>query len=113
MARTMSVAKDLPALAGGTQPGRFDDRVPEVVVVLSGDLATTQAHSQAHRVFPVAVVPFDALLHGHATGESSRGRREDHHEPVTQVLHLGATDLGNGLAQDREVPTADLVSSIG
>ena len=56
-----------------------------------------------------AVVLFDALLHGHCARQCGRGRGEHHHEPVTEVLHLGAAGLGDGLAQDREVAPADLV----
>ena len=68
---------------------------------------------QAHRVLPAPVVPFDALLHGHRAGQGGRGRGEDHHQPVTEVLHLGASRLGDGLAQDREVPPADLFGGLG
>ena len=59
--------QDLAALARRTEPGRLDDRVPEVVVVLPADLAPAQPDPQAHRVLTAAVVPFDALLHGHGT----------------------------------------------
>jgi hypothetical protein len=48
--------QDLPALAGGPQPSQFDDRLPEVVVVLCGHFPSTQSDSQAHRVLPVVVV---------------------------------------------------------
>ena len=105
--------QDLPALAGGTEPGRLDHRVPEVVVVLSGYFPTAEAHAQAHRVLTVPIVPFDALLHGHPTGQGGGGRPEDHHEAVAQVLDLGTAGLGDGLTQDREVSPADLVGDIG
>ena len=72
-----------------------------------------QSDPQSHRVLPAPVVPFDALLHGHGTGQGGRRRAEDHHEPVAEVLHLGATGLGDGLAQDREVLPADLVGGLG
>ena len=49
--------QDLAALAGGAEPGRLDDRVAEVVVVLSADLAAAQPDPQAHRVVTAAVVP--------------------------------------------------------
>ena len=42
--------ENLPGLTGSTEPGRFYDRVPEVVVVLSGDFSTTETHPQAHGV---------------------------------------------------------------
>ena len=64
-------------------------------------------------MLPFAVVPFHALLHRHGTGQRGRRRGEHHHEPVTQVLDLGATRFGDGLAQDREVPPADLVCGLG
>ena len=76
-------------LAAGTEPGRLDDRVPEVVAVLPGDLAPLSPPA-APPSARGAVVLFDALLHGDPAGQGGRGRGEDHHEPVTQVLHLGA-----------------------
>ena len=105
--------QDLSALAYGTQACCFNDRVPEAIVVLSGHFPTAEAHPQAHGVFSIPVVPFDALLHGHRTGQGGGRRSEHHHEPVSEVLHLGATGLGDRLAQDREVPSADLFSGVG
>ena len=106
-------SQDLPAVAGGTQPSCLDDRVPEVVVVLPADLARAQTHPQAHRMLSLPVVPLDALLHRHGTAQRGRGRAEHHHEPVAEVLHLGATGLRHGLAEDREVSPADLVCDLG
>ena len=37
---------------------------------------------------------------------------EHHHEPVTQVLHLGPTRLCDRLSQDREVAATHLVGHI-
>jgi len=105
--------QDLPALAGGTEPGRFNHRVPEVVVVLSTDFTAAQSDPQAHRLLTAPVGAFDALLHGHATRQGSRGRAENHHESVTQVLYLGAPGFGDGLAQDGEVSPADIVGGVG
>ncbi len=48
-----------------------------------------------------------------AARQGGRGRGEHHHEPVTEVLHLGATGFGDRLAQDREVIPADLVGRLG
>ena len=61
----------------------------------------------------VSIVPFDTLLHRHPTGQGSRGRTKDNHEAVTQVLNLGATGLGDGLTQDREVSSADVIGGVG
>ena len=109
----MSVARTCPLSHRAHSAGRLDDRVPEVVVVLLADLAPAQSDPQAHRVLTVPVVPFDALLHGHRARQGGRRRAEHHHEPVTEVLHLGATRFGDRLAQDREVTTADLVGGLG
>ena len=105
--------QDLPALAGGTQPGRLDDRVPEVVVVLSGDLPAAQAHPQTHRVLPVAVVPFDALLHGHGAARAAEAEPKTTMSPSPRFFTSVPPGLGDGLAQDREVLPADLVGGLG
>ena len=106
-------SQDLPALTEGAQPGRFDDRVTEVVVVLPTDLAPAQPHPQPHRPLTHPVVTVDALLHGHRARQRRRRGAEHHHQPVTQVLHLGAARLGNRLTQDREVPATQLIRDIG
>ena len=111
MARTTSAARICP-LSQGAESGRLDHRIPEVVIVLPGDLAAAQPDPQADRFLAATVVPFDALLHGHRAGQGGRGRGEDHHEPVAQVLDLGAAGLGDGLAEDREVAPADLVGRV-
>ena len=105
--------QDLPALAAGTEPGRLDDRVAEVVVVLATDLAAAQPDPQTDRLLAAPVVAFDALLHRHRARQRRRRRREHDHEPVTQVLHLGAARLGDRLTQDREMPAAQLVRGVG
>ena len=105
--------QDLPALTAGAQPGRLDDRVAEVVVVLSTDLAPAQPDPQTHRVLTPPVVAFDALLHGHRARQRRRRGAEHDHEPVTQVLHLGAARLGDRLTQDREMPATQLVRGVG
>ena len=105
--------QNLPALAGGTESSRLDDRVAEVVAVLSTDFASAQPDPKAHRVLPATVVPFDALLHDHPARQGGRGRGEHHHEPITQILHLGATCFGDRLAQDREMISANLVGRFG
>src|ERR1700674_1430303 len=106
-------SQDLPALARGTKPGRLDDRIPEVVAVLSTHLTAAEADPHAHRVLTVTVVPFDALLHSHGTRHGRRRRREDHHEPVTKALYFDAAGLGEGSTQDRDVRLAKLVGSLG
>ena len=105
--------KDLSALATGTQPCRFDHRVAEVVVVFSTDLTDTQPDPQPHLLFTVPVVPFDALLHRHRARQRGRRGTEHHHEPVTQVLYLGAARLRERLTQNRDMLAADLVSGFG
>ena len=105
--------ENLPSLAGRTETSRLHDRVSEVVVVFSADFAPAQAYSQTHGMVSMTVAPFHALLHGHATRESGGSRGEDHHEPVAQVLDLGAPCLGDGLTQDREVFPTDLVRGLG
>ena len=57
--------EDLPTLAGGTEPGGFDHRFTEVVVLVSIDLAPAQPDADPHSVLTPSVVSFDALLHGH------------------------------------------------
>lgn len=81
--------QNLSTLTGGTEPGCFDDGVPGIVVIFSGNLATAEAHPQADRVLPVPVVSLDDLLHGHGTRQGGRGRGEGHHEPVAEVFHFG------------------------
>ena len=105
--------QDLPALTAGAEPGRFDDRVAEVVVVLSTDLAPAQPHPQPHRVLTPPVVAFDALLHRHRARQRRRRGAEHDHEPVTQVLHLGAARLGDRLTQDRKMPAPQFVRAVG
>ena len=105
--------QDLSALANGAQARCFNNRVPEAIVVVSGHFPTAEAHPQAHGMFSEAVVPFHALLHGHRTGERGGRRGEHHHEPVSEVLHLGAAGFGDGLAQDREVPPAEFFNGVG
>jgi len=62
-------SQNLPAFASRTEPGRLDDRISEVVVVLPGHFPTAETNPQGHRAFPIPVVPLDALLHGHGTGQ--------------------------------------------
>jgi hypothetical protein len=104
---------DLPALAGSAEPGRLDHRIPEIVVVLATNLAAAEAHSETNRVIVSPVVLLDALLHRHRTPEGGGGRTENHHQPVSKILDLGPTSLGKGLAKDRNVSSADVVSNVG
>ena len=105
--------KDLSAVAQGTESGRFDNRVPEIIVVFLGDLPATQPHAQADRLSAGSVGLFDALLHRHRAPECRGRRREDHHEAVSEVLHLRAIGLGDRLAQDGKVAPTNLVSHFG
>ena len=106
-------SQDLPALTERAQPCRFDDRVTEVVIVLPTDLAPTQPDPQPHRALTHAVVTVDALLHGHRARQRRRRGAEHHHQPITEMLHLGAARLRDRLTQDREMPSTQLVGDIG
>ena len=90
-------SQNLPALALGAEPGCLDDRVPEVVLVLSAHLAAAQPYAQTDRVLPTTVVALHPLLHSHPAGQGSRRGGEGHHQAISQVLHLGTTCLGDGL----------------
>ena len=113
MARTTSAARTCPPWHRAHKSGRLDHRVAEVVVVLTADLAPAEPDPEPQRVRLPAVVTLHTLLHGHAAVEGGRRRGEGHHEPVAQVLDLGAPGFGDGLAEDREVPAADLVGRLG
>ena len=52
----------------------------------------------------VPVVPVHALLHGHGAGQGGRCRGENHHEPVTEVLHLGDPGHVQPSGQRRRAP---------
>ena len=105
--------ENLSTFGFGAQPGRLDDRVSEVVVALLGRLPAAQAHPQSQGSLSGGIVAVDPLLHGHGTVEGDRGRAEDDHEPVAQVLHLCTPGGGDGLAQHGEVPVPHLVGGIG
>ena len=105
-------SQHLPALTAGAEPGRFDDRVAEVVVVLVTDLAPAQPDPQAHRVLTTPVVAFDALLHRHRARQRSRRGAEHDHEPVTEILHVSAARLGDRLTQDRKMPATQFVRGV-
>ena len=104
--------EDLTTLTRRAEPGRLDHRVAEVVVVLARDFTDAQPDPQTDRLLAGAVVSFDALLHPNRARQRGRRRGEHDHEPVTQVLHLGAARLGDRLPQDREVPAAQLVGRV-
>ena len=105
--------KDLSALAPRTEAGGLDHRVSEVVVVFAADFAPAEPDPQTHRILTTSIVLFDTLLHGHGAAQCRRGRAEDDHQPVAQVLYLGAARFGDGLAEKREVTPADLVGGLG
>ena len=105
--------EDLPSLAPRAESSRLDHRIAEVVVVFGRDFATAQPDAQADGVFTGAVVAFDALLHPNRARQRRRRRGEHDHEPVAQVLHLGAARLRDRLAQDREMLAAQLVGRVG
>lgn len=91
--------QDLAGLRLGTEPSRFDHRVAEVVVALFGCFPRAQPHTEPERTIGPNVVSVDELLHGDGTPKSRRGGREHHHDPVAQVLYLGAARGGDCLTQ--------------
>lgn len=76
-----------------TESRGFDHRVTEVVVIFTRDFTDAQPDAQADRLFPGAVVALDALLHPNRVRQRGRRRGEHDHEPVAQILHLGAAGL--------------------
>ncbi len=102
----------LSAGTQGTEPSRLDDGLAEVVAVLASDLAGAQPDAQADRRVPPATVAFDSLLHRNRARHRRRRSTEHDHQSVAQVLHLGATRFSDRLAQDRHVPSAQLVGGL-
>jgi len=111
--RTTSAARIWPALALRAQPGCFDHRVAEVVLLFMDHLAAAQPDPQPHPVEAAPVVLLDGLLHGDAAGECGGGRREHDHDPVPEVLHLHAPRVGDGLAQNGEMRPPHIVGALG
>jgi hypothetical protein len=91
--------QDLAALAECAQPRGLDHRVAEIVVVLSGYFARTQADAQSNRLYALAVVTLDALLHDHRARQGVRCRGEDRHQPIAKVLDLGPIRFREGPTQ--------------
>ena len=105
--------QDLAALGAGTQAGRLDHRLAEVVVVLSRHLPGAETHAQTQGSLRTGVVAFDRLLHGHRARQGGRGDGEDDHEAVAQGLHLGAPRGRHGLAKGGEVRPPQLAAGVG
>ena len=104
--------QDLAALTPGAQTGRLDDRVAEVVVVLVGDLTAAQPDPQAHRSSRARLSRSTPCCIATAHDNAADAAREHHHEPVTEVLHLGAARFRDRLTQDREVLATDFVRRV-
>ena len=60
-----------------------------------------------------AVVALDGLLHGHGTGQGPAHAGEGHHEPVAEVLDLGAPGALDGASQQSEMGLAQVVGRFG
>ena len=105
--------EDLATPSLGAQPRRLDDRVAKVVIPLSAGLPGAEPHPQPQGALAGPVLPVDGLLHGHCAGEGGRAAGEHHHDPVAQVLDLGATRRGDGLAQRRKVCPAQRICGLG
>jgi hypothetical protein len=102
--------KDLPTVAERAKSGGLDNGVAPVVVVLRDHFAATEADPQSDGgVQPITIVIVHGLLHGDGAPECGRCRSKDHHEAVTQVLHLGATRFGDSLAQEGEMSPPQLI----
>ena len=82
--------EDLPAPGRRAQPGRLDDRVAEVVGVVLHRLAGAQADPDREVLAPGTVVVLDRLLHAHRAGQRPAQRGVHDHQPVAEILDLGA-----------------------
>ena len=105
--------QDLAALGVGAEPGRFDDRLSEVVPVFFGGFAVREPHPDGDRLVGPAVVTLDRLLHPDGTGQGPAQAGEGDHEPVAQVLHLDAAGGADGRPQEAEVGLAQIVGRLG
>src|ERR1700733_9596118 len=101
--------QDLSTIAEGAESGGLYHRVPEVVVAFSSHLSTANSNTEAHRIAALMIAPLDALLHGYSAGQRSGGGPKDHHQPIAQVLHLGAAHLGDRLAQQGKMLASDQI----
>jgi hypothetical protein len=98
--------EDLPTARVRAQTGRLHDRVAEVVTVLVGRLPTGDADADGEVLGGRPVVALDGLLHCYGAGEGGRRQRKHDHEPVAEVLHLGAAVGGNRGPQQLEMLVA-------
>ena len=97
--------QDLATLGERAQTCGLDHGVPEIVVVLDGDLAGAYPHPDREGDVDgsATVVTRDRLLHGDRTGQRGRRAGEHDHEAVAQVLDLRAPVGVHRRPQKREV----------
>ena len=107
--RTSSAARICPPFGRRAQPRRLDDRIAEVVAVLLDRFAGAHADAHAERLAAGPVVMLDRLLHPHRARQRPARRREHHHQPVTQVLHLGPARRRHRAPQQPEMRLAQLL----
>ncbi len=101
---------DLSGFALRGQARGFDHGLAEVVAVLLGRVAGREPDAHPERLLAAGVVAFDGLLHRDAAVERGGQAREHDHEPVAEVLHLGAAlRLHRGTQQ----PEVDLAEVLG
>jgi hypothetical protein len=101
--------QDLPALGGGAEPGRLDDRSAEAVVILEDDVTGADPDANAQRRAAGPVVALDGLLDGYRRRHRIRRPAERGHEAVAQVLHHGSGAPFDGAGHQGIVLTAELL----
>ena len=104
--------QDLAPVGPGTQAGGLDDRVPEVVAVLHGGLAGTDADPEPW-ASPGPGVGLGGLLHRHGAREGRRGRRERHMRPFPRFLTSVPPERAIALRKGQEVEPTHLVRRPG
>ncbi len=101
--------EDLPTVCYRTQARRFHDRFTEEVGVLFDCLPRTHADPHAQVFVRRPIVMFDRLLHTDRAHQRTARRREHHHQPVTEVLHLGPARRCHRAAQQPEMRLAQFL----
>ena len=91
------------AFGDPAQSRRFDHGRSEVVVVFGLDLPERDPDAHEERFGGAPVPGVEALLHLDGRIEGGARRREHHHEPVAEILHLATGMLRQHVAQQREV----------
>ena len=81
--------------------------------MLKGHLAAAQAGPESDGSGGATIIQLDGLLHGDGARDRGRRAREHRHQPVSEVLDLGARARRQRLAQQGEVLEADLIGFLG